>query len=62
MTYQQARVVIWTPDRYPLEDVAEAALVVLENRFAQSADAHQASYLITTFRRATAPGSMYSTR
>lgn len=62
MTYQQARVVIWTPDRYPLVDVAEAALVVLENRFARSEDAHQASYLITTFQRATVPGGMYSAR
>lgn len=59
MTYQQALTIIWTPDLHPLEDVAEAALIVLENRFARSQDAHQASYLITTFWRATAPGSMY---
>lgn len=62
MTYYQARTIIWTPDRYSLADVAEASLVVLENRFARSEDAHQASYLITTFRRATAPGGMYSAR
>lgn len=62
MTYQQALAIIWTPDLHPLEDVAEAALVVLENRFARSEDAHQASYLITTFQRATVPGGMYSAR
>ena len=45
-----ARQVIWLPDDHPLEDVAEAALVVLSNRFSDSRDVHQASYLITTFR------------
>lgn len=62
LSMSDALAVIWAPDRYPLEDVAEAALVVLENRFARSEDAHQASYLITTFRRATVPGGMYSAR
>ncbi len=50
MSYREARSIIWAPDRYPLEDVAEASLTVLAQPGARSADAHQASYLITTFR------------
>lgn len=50
LSMRGAITIIWTPDLHPLEDVAEAALTVLETPGAESKDAHQASYLITTFR------------
>ena len=46
----KAEDIIWTPDMYSLEDVAEAALTVLEKPGAASFDAHQATYLLITFR------------
>jgi hypothetical protein len=51
LSLRGALTIIWTPDLHPLEDVAEAALVVLETSGAESKDVYQASYLVTTFRR-----------
>ena len=47
---QRARQVIWTPDHHSIENVAGAALCVLEYRGAGSLDRAQATYLITTMR------------
>ena len=50
MTYDEAKKVIWAPDWHPIADVAEAAVMVLEEPAAESLDAHQAGYLVTTYR------------
>lgn len=50
LNYTQANNIIWDPDRYPLEVVAEAAELILSSRRVLSQDVLQAVYLITTFR------------
>lgn len=52
MGYHEAQYIIWAPDEHPLVDVAEASVTILETPRAESADARQASYLLTTYRRA----------
>lgn len=47
---QHIRSVIWTPDMHSLEEVAAAALAILEQPGAASEDIHQASHLLTTIR------------
>lgn len=41
--------VIWAPDLYELDVVAEAVLIVLESPDATSGDVYQAAYLLSTF-------------
>ena len=50
MNYNQAKEVIWAPDWHPIDEVAEAAVTVLEEPTAESLDTHQAGYLVTTYR------------
>lgn len=49
-TYAIAREVIWFPDQYAPEEVAQAAEYVLAVRGAPSEDVHQASRLVTVAR------------
>ena len=53
MTYDQAKEVIWAPDCHPIDDVAEAAMTVLEEPSAGGLDVYQAGYLVTTYRPAS---------
>lgn len=56
MTYLQANNIIWVPDWNSIDDVAEAAVVILETPRALSLDVHQASYLLTTYRLLSSEG------